>query len=271
MNSIGNVISNMLASLGSALNGLTSGSQTTPSTGQQNGPTGGGQTYFTNASASSTGDPHEAFDGTTGNGSNVNQKWNSMQSHGDLLSSNSFAGGYRVSTQVTQPNANGVTYNQSATVTTDGGATTVSMQANGSYAVTENGQTVSLAQGQATSLGNGENVTLNADGSLTIADANAQGGSISTNLKSNGDGGVDVSNTATNVDLGGYLVHQSDGGYNPVASSSGSYSGLNPSPYPYQNPYMNGQPAYPQPPTISGLEQYDPESTDTSLQNIELA
>ena len=34
---------------------------------------------------------------------------------------------------------------------------------------------------------------------------------------------------------------------------------------------MNGQPAYPQPPTISGLEQYDPESTDTSLQNIELA
>jgi len=244
MNSIGNVISNMLASLGSALTGTTSGSQPA----SQSGVPGGGETYFTNASASSTGDPHEAFSGTTGSGTNVDQKWNSMQSHGDLLSSNSFAGGYRVSTQVTQPGTNGVTYNQTATVTTGGGATAVSMQANGSYTVTGNGQTVSLAQGRAAALGNGESVTLNADGSLTIADANAQGGSISTTLKSNGDGGVDVSNAAANVDLGGYLVHRSDG-----------------------NPYPNGSPAYPQPPAISGLEQYDPESTDTSLQNIELA
>jgi hypothetical protein len=263
MNSIGNLISNMLAQLGSAINGLTSGSQP----GSQSGAPGAGDTYFTNANASSTGDPHDAFNGTTGSGSNIDEKWNSMRSHGDLLSSNSFAGDYRVSTQVTQPNTNGVTYNQSATVTTGGGATNVSMQASGAYAVTENGHAVSLVQGQATSLGNGETVTLNADGSLTVADANADGGSISTTLKSNGDGGVDVSNTATDVDLGGYLVHQSDGGYNPGATTSGSYTGsypgVNPSPFSYGNA--------PQPPAISGLEQFDPDSADTSVQNIELA
>ena len=44
--------------------------------------------------------------------------WDNMRSHADLLDSNSFAGGYRVATQVSQPNAQGVTMNQSASIAT---------------------------------------------------------------------------------------------------------------------------------------------------------
>ena len=46
----------------------------------------------------------------------VNEHWDSMTSHDDLVHSAQIDGGYRVSTAVTQPDANGVTWNQSATV-----------------------------------------------------------------------------------------------------------------------------------------------------------
>jgi hypothetical protein len=205
MNGFMNVLSSALSSLGSLFG---TGSTTTPTTG----PTNGGslpEAMYANATASSVGDPHDAFSGSTAQGQNVSQHWDDMNAHHDLLSSDSFAGGYRISTTATTPNANGVTYNASATIATDGGATAVTMNANGSYSVTENGQNVTLQQGTAVPVDATESVTLNADGSLTVADANATGGTLTTTLKSNGDGGVDVNARATNVDLGGYLADRS--------------------------------------------------------------
>ena len=61
------------------------------------------QTYYASANGSSTGDPHLAF---SANGNTA--KWDSMTGHGDLLDSNSFNGGFQLSTQTTTPSANGV-------------------------------------------------------------------------------------------------------------------------------------------------------------------
>jgi hypothetical protein len=182
----------------------------TPGSGSPGQP----QTFFSSATAHSTGDPHDGFDGTTGGGTNISDSWNDMNARPDLLRSDSFAGGYHVSTTSTAPQANGVTYNQSATVSTDGGRTNVTMNAGGSYSVTENGRSVALTQGQAVSLDGSETVTLNADGSLTVNDVNDRGGSISTTLASNGSG-VDVNASASNVNLGGYLVGHTDAGDRP--------------------------------------------------------
>ena len=180
---LGNIITSLLGQLSGAL-----GIQSSPASTAANGDN---EMLYSSASASSKGDPHLSFNGASASGAANSAKWDSMSSHANLLSSDSFAGGYRVSTQATQPNAKGITYNQSATITTDSGAASVTMQKDGSYSVTENGQNVSLTQGTAASLGNGETVTLNADGSLTVDDTNNQGGSIATTLKSNGDGGGD--------------------------------------------------------------------------------
>jgi hypothetical protein len=170
------------------------------------GQSAGGEQQYANASASSNGDPHLSFTGTAQNGTSADQHWDSMASHSDLLDSDSFNGGYRVSTQTTAPNANGVTYNQSASVTTRNGETCVSLDNAGNATIDRNGNVTSIADGQRLSLGNGEFVSRANDGSLTVGDGNAQGGSISTTLKENGQG-VDVSTQASNVDLGGYLVN----------------------------------------------------------------
>jgi len=224
-------LNNAISQLTSYLSNQTSTSGTstgsTAGTGYTNSPsqTQQPENYFTSATGSSTGDPHDAFNGTTSGGANVNDKWDSMQSHGDLLNSNSFWGGYRVSTTTTAPNAQGITYNSSATVTTDGGNTSVTMNQGGSYTVTENGQNVALTQGQATQIGHGESVTLNADNSLTITDTNHQGGTVTTTLSNNGHG-VDVNASGSNVDLGGYLVNKTENAADPVAfgSQGSSYS-----------------------------------------------
>ena len=224
MNGFLSGLQNMLASLGQQF-GLGGG--TSPNS------SGGGEQFFSNATSGSVGDPHDSFNGASGDGNTVNGKWDSMQSHGNLLSSDSFDGGYQVSTIVTQPNANGVTLNDSATIATANGATQVTMNRDGSYAVSSNGQNVALQTGEAVQLGDGESVTLNADKSLTETDANGSGGTISTTLRSNGAGGVDVSNSASNVDLGGYLVNRTDA--NPVegdtAGPSPSYAPLGDSTY----------------------------------------
>jgi hypothetical protein len=259
LNQISNAINSLFAQLGAAFGNTStsSGSGAAPS------PAGStAETMFANATAASTGDPHLSLAGTTTSGAAVDGHWDSMRSHADLLDSDSFSGGYRISTQATQPNAKGVTFNASASVTTSGGATTVSMQANGSYSVTSGGANVTLTQGQATSLGNGETVTLNADGSLSVNDTNANGGSIATTLKSNGDGGVDVTTQAGNVDLGGYLVNRSDGSP-PNASAWNST-------LPAQS--FSGYPqltlAQTVPPT--NLAQYNPDEFETNLQSIDL-
>jgi hypothetical protein len=219
-NAISQLTSYLSAQTSSSGTSATAGSAT--GTGYASSPTQTQQpeNYFTSATGSSTGDPHDAFDGTTGSGANVSDKWDSMQGHGDLLSSNSFCGGYQVSTTTTAPNAQGVTYNSSATVTTDGGNTSVTMNQGGSYVVTENGQNVTLTQGQATTIGHGESVTLNADNSLTITDTNHRGATVTTTLSNNGHG-VDVSASGSNVDLGGYLVNKTENAADPVATTQG--------------------------------------------------
>lgn len=168
-------------------------------------PQTGPQMYFSNATASSTGDPHLAFDGTDANGAAQHARFDSMTGHENLLDSPSFAGGYRLATHVTQPAANGVTYNRDATIFTNFGRTQVTLDAAGNASVLEDGARRSLSAGQSLDLGNGERVTRYADGSLEILDRNALGGSIATRLSENG-AGVDVNVQSRSVDLGGDLV-----------------------------------------------------------------
>lgn len=165
------------------------------------------QTFYQHATGSSTGDPHLGFSGTDGNGRTQSARFDSMTGHGDLLDSDSFPGGYQLSTSVTQPGANGVTYNQEATISTGFGQTQVSLDRNGNARILQNGETISLANGQSVDLGGGETVTRNADGSVVVRDENALGGSIATTLSRNGEG-VDVNTQASNVDLGGDLLNQ---------------------------------------------------------------
>ncbi len=156
----------------------------------------GNEQYFQNANGASTGDPHLSF--------NSNQ-WSNMASQPDLLHSNSFPGGYNVATQVTAPNQNGVTYNRLATITTNYGATSVSLDNSGNPSILRNGATVPVAVGQTLDLGNGETVSRNQQG-LQMTACTDFGGRIATTLSANGTG-VDVQTTASNVDLGGALVY----------------------------------------------------------------
>lgn len=166
--------------------------------GTQGNPFGFGddERYFQNANGGSVGDPHLSFNGST---------WDNMGSQPDLLHSDSFDGGYQLSTQTTPPAANGVSYNQEATVTTNYGGTSVTMDKSGNVSISQLGNSFSLQAGQSVDLDNGEFVQRNADGSLQITLNNGAGGTISTTMRSNGTG-VDVNTTAANVDLGGTLV-----------------------------------------------------------------
>ena len=117
---------------------------------------------FSDVTLSSTGDPHLAETGTRlgpGGPQAVNDRFDSMSSHDDLIDARGLAGGYRVSTTVTQPDAKGITSNQSATVHANCGRDGVTMNRDGSYSVTSNGQAVALTPGQTLTLGGGENVT----------------------------------------------------------------------------------------------------------------
>jgi hypothetical protein len=143
-----------------------------------------------------------------------------MASQPDLLNSDSFAGGFRISTQVTPPNGKGATWNQSATVTMNNGATTVSMNDNGQATIASFGRQISIARGQTLQLGDGESVTYEQNGSLRVLAQNGQGGRIETTLNPQ-DKGVNVDVTAHDVDLGGTLVngyerHAPPGGPVPV-------------------------------------------------------
>jgi len=166
-----------------------------------------GQSYFSSANGASVGDPHMRFDGRTANGQWDQNVFKSQSDHPDLLDSDSFAGGYQLSTAVTQPNPNGSTYNRCATVSTDGGATQVSLDNDGEAMILQNGQKTSLQDGQTIKLSNGETVMRSTDGSVKIVDQNTQGGKITTTL-SNTTEGVSVGVQAANVDLGGDLVNE---------------------------------------------------------------
>jgi len=182
------------------------------------------QQNFADVDVSSSGDPHIAEVGTSeGPGGNqpVNAHWDSMTSHGDLVHSDQISGGYRVSTAVTAPGAGGVTYNQSATVHTNYGQDSVTMNRDGSFSIDNGGQAVSLAKGQSTTLSGGANVTANQDGSLTISASDAQGGSIATTLRCSGQG-VDVDSHAHEIALGGdAITHGAQNPYQPVQGYEG--------------------------------------------------
>jgi hypothetical protein len=160
-----------------------------------------------------------------------------MVSHPNLLQSNSIPGGYRVSTQVGAANARGVTRNQSAQVSLDGGRTTVGMNADGQASIVRNGENMSISPGQTLKLGNGTSVTCKQNGALCVDSRNAMGGQISTTLSTK-NGGVDVGVNAQNVDLGGALVR-------------GDNASPGPGPSPVPSPTPGGPPGeYVQPPTV---------------------
>ena len=169
---------------------------------------GGPQQRFQNVDVSSTGDPHIAETGTRegprGN-SAVDVRWDSMTAHDDLVHSNQIEGGYRVSTAVTQPGADGVTYNQTATVHANFNQDAVTMYRDGSLAIYDSGEPVELGKGESTTLSGGETVSVNQDGSVVVNAKNAAGGSIATTLRSTG-AGVDVTTHAHEIALGGDAI-----------------------------------------------------------------
>jgi hypothetical protein len=170
---------------------------------------------FQNATLSSTGDPHLAIDGTVenpdGGTTNVNDRYDDMKSQRDLLSTNDFGDHFRVSTTASTPNADGVTYNQSATATMDHGRDSVTMSPGGAVSVVDGGVATTIAAGQTLTLSGGETVTEATNGSVSIAERNAAGESLTTTFTDNGPG-VDVSATAIGgVTLGGDLVRHATG------------------------------------------------------------
>lgn len=194
------------------------GSSGSLQSGSTNCPPSGNERFFQNATGSSEGDPHLSFNG---------EKWNNMTSQPDLLNSDSFAGGFQISTQVTPTNAKGVAWNQSATISLNNGATTVTMSNDGQASIATNGQTVSIGRGETMQLGNGESVTCEENGSLRVAAENGNGGRIETTLTAEGNG-VNVDVTAHDVDLGGTLVN----GYERREPGPTPAPGPRPSPLP---------------------------------------
>jgi hypothetical protein len=195
---------------------------------------GGNERYFQNANGSSEGDPHLSFDG---------QHWNAMGSQPDLLNSDSFAGGFQISTKATTPNQNGVTWNRSATISLNNGATTVEMNDKGDPEITSYGQQISIARGQTLQLGDGESVTYEQNGALRVCAQNGMGGRIDTTLTQQGSG-VNVDVTAHDVDLGGALV---DGFERRPEPGPGPVSGPI-----ISNPIMRSYPLPPGPQPASG-------------------
>jgi len=190
--------------------------------GSGNCPGGGNERYFQNANGSSEGDPHLSFNGS---------KWNSMASQPDLLNSDSFAGGFQISTQATPPNGKGVTWNQSATIALNNGATTIAMNDKGDPSITSYGQQLSIARGQTLQLGDGESVTYEQNGALRVGAQNGSGGSIDTTLTPHREG-VNVDVSAHDVDLGGTLVNGPPFISNPISG-------------PISNPILNPSPVAP--------------------------
>ena len=191
--------------------GQGSGAQQGPGAQQWPGtPQGSGaQQFFADADLGSTGDPHLSVAGTRGgNGGNahVDERFDSMTSHRDLFDSADVAGGYRVSTSVSQPDANGVTTNRSATVRAGFGRDAITLRGDGSFSVVDDGKPVALAKGASATLSGGETVRANEDGSLLVSAASPGGGSIATTLRA-ANGHVDVTAHAHDLDLGGDIVN----------------------------------------------------------------
>jgi hypothetical protein len=231
-NSLLGMLGSLLQQLGSYLAQLTGGG--TGGYGYTGyGPSSGPSQDAQNLTLSSTGDPHLAETGTIASGggtASVNSHFDSMTAHTDLVSTGDVRGGYQVSTTVTAPNASGVTYNQSATVTTANGNDAVTMTNGGTVSITQFGQTTTLANGESMRLTNGATVSRASDGSVTISETNANGGSISTTLRQDGPG-VDVTTNAQGLRVGGDIVS---------GSTKTDPSSPEPPPFPRETPIRYG-------------------------------
>jgi hypothetical protein len=203
LNQLSSMVSQYIGRLGAALTG--SSSTTTSTTSRSNA------TSFQNVTLGSTGDPHLSATGTSlnpdGTTASVNTKYDSMTGHNDLFSTRDFGDGFRVATTVTQPSANGVTMNASATATMDGGLESVSMTNNGTVSVTNNGTAVTLAAGQSIQLANGATVSEAANGTVSLTESRF-GSNLTTTFTNNGAGGVDVTASGNNVTLAGDLINK---------------------------------------------------------------
>ena len=154
---------------------------------------------FAHADGASEGDPHLSFNGN---------RWSSVASQPDLLSARTrFPAAFTSRRKRRRPNGKGVTWNRSATVALDGGATTITLNANGEPAITSNGQTLSIAPGETLQLGNGEtSVGEFKRFVMHRRRRTAKADRLQTTLTARGNG-VDVDVTAHDVDLGGALVN----------------------------------------------------------------
>ena len=175
----------------------------------QNAPAGP-QATFQSADLASVGDPHLGLTGrvqnSDGSTSAVDSHYDSMTDHADLLDSNDFGDGLRVATTVTPPDARGITSNQRATATLNGGNDAVTLDRDGTLAVVSNGRAVVLAPGESTTLAGGATVARGGDGSVTIREDDGNGKSLATTFRATG-AGVDVTaHAAGGVTLGGDLV-----------------------------------------------------------------
>ncbi len=185
----------------------TSSTNNTGAVQATNASTSPGTDFAKSFDIKSWGDPHIT---TTVDGQSTPQA-NNMQSQNDLVNlGQSIAGGYRVSTVVSQPDANGITLNQAVSVHLDNGAKLTdtfdpSTKTISASLVTGN-VTSQLAPGSKISLGNNDTAVVNADGSLTINASNSQtGATVQTAITGNGKG-LDVDTSGTNVHFGGYAA-----------------------------------------------------------------
>jgi hypothetical protein len=212
--SIAGILTGLVSLLQQLVGSFLNQNATQPAAQQQQQPcaaAGGRQQRFENVDVSSTGDPHLATVGTREGpgGGAVDAHWDSMSSQNDLVHSTQIDGGYRVSTEVTQPGANGVTWNQSATVHANFDQDAVTMNRDGSFAIYDNGNEVALGKGESAVLSGGETVSENEDGSLLISARSATGGSIATTLRANGQG-VDVTTHAHEIAVGGDAIQRAE-------------------------------------------------------------
>lgn len=216
--SLGGVLTGLVGLLQQLVGALLNQPQNQTPSAQ--GPTAGGpQQQFKDVDVSSVGDPHLGVVGTREGRAGdqpVDAHWDSMTAHDDLVHSNAIEGGYRVSTAVTQPGANGVTVNQSATVHTNFDQDAVTLNRDGSFAIYDDGRQLQLGKGESATLSGDERVTVNQDGSLTVSASDGKRGTIATTLRANGQG-VDVTTHAHEIALGGDAVthdaHRGHGGH----------------------------------------------------------
>lgn len=158
-------------------------------------PSSPSEAFYRDAGASSSGDPHQAFNGTRADGATQNTDFESMVGHQALVDSDLFCGGYKISTNITAPKAKGVTLNQYATLSSNFGRSQISMDNTGALKILEDGCAVSINNGQTLDIGNGQTISKNADASATLINIDGQGGTIRTTLVAH-EGGLNVSASA---------------------------------------------------------------------------